>query len=249
MAAPDRHNGRVQPQDPAIVMTAAATTRPLLEIGWIDVTALSVLAVLFVLGLFKGFVWQLSRVLILVAAYFGALHYGGTVGGALLDWTHAGSEAPTHEQAEMAGYIACVLVFLGVLVTLSLLTLLVQSLIKKAGLGFYDRLFGGLAGMVSGALVVVVMLTGIRMFFAPDSPVAAAADDSHSLRFTQQVVRAFGQTAPPGLRGLFDAEAAAEAGSRGGSKRVHALEAAGDGPGSPSEAALLPKGAEVTTDR
>lgn len=200
------HNVRVHGQAPApgttAVPHAAGFVDAVQHLGWVDVTALSVLAVFFLLGLFKGIVWQVSRVVILAAAYGVAAQVGHPLGEVLLRWTHAGPEPATEDQQLTAFYIGCVLVFVGVLIVLSLLSLLVQSLVKRAGLGFYDRLFGGVAGVGSGAIVVLFLLTFVYMFF-PGSRIAAAANASHSLRLSQQAVAMLGNIVPQELRTVF----------------------------------------------
>ena len=41
----------------------------LATLGWVDLTALAILLVFFVLGLFRGFVWQAGRIATLLVAY------------------------------------------------------------------------------------------------------------------------------------------------------------------------------------
>lgn len=188
----------------------ADATQALVSLGWVDITAVSVLAVFFVLGLFKGIVWQTSRVAILVAAYFGAVKFGHGFGEVLSSWTHTGPEPASEEQRDTALYIACVLIFLGVLIALSLVSMLLQNLVKKAGLGFYDRLFGGVLGVASGALVVLGLHIGVRMFFPPQSRVAAAAKESHSLRLAKEAVAVFGDRLPI-VRDLLEGKSPSEA--------------------------------------
>ena len=53
-----------------------AALKNLDAIEWIDWTAIVLLFVFFLLGLFKGFVWQVSRILTLVGAWFLAGRYG-----------------------------------------------------------------------------------------------------------------------------------------------------------------------------
>jgi len=202
-AAPPRHNGFVF----AVFQEQASSGLDLREVlqnlGWVDASALGVCAVFCVLGVFKGMIWQVSRVAILVAAYYGAMEFGEPLSETLLAWTHTGPDAPTGDQVTTAQCIAYVLLFLFVLVGLSLLALLLQSLARKAGLGFYDRLFGGALGAATGALVVLVLMTGVLLFLPPQSRVALAAHDSHSLRILQDGIAELGGVAPPALRRVF----------------------------------------------
>jgi membrane protein required for colicin V production len=193
------------------------------HLGWVDISAISVLAVFFVLGLFKGIVWQVSRVAILVAAYFASVKLGFGFGEVLLSWTHTGQEPPSEDQQATALYIACVLIFVGVLLALSLCAMVLQNLIRRVGLGFYDRLFGGLLGVATGALVVLSMHIVLRMFFAPESRVAAAAKESHSLRLAKDAVALLGDRLPL-MRELLEGRAGPTSAGAAGAAMLHRLE-------------------------
>lgn len=148
---------------------AAPETQSALEaLGWIDITAIAVIAVFFVLGIFKGVVWQISRLGTLVAAYVLAAMYGEGLGA----WMFHGSVEGPDEQLHV--YVAYVAIFVGVLVVLSLLSLLLTKLVEKSGLTFYNRLGGGVLGVGTGALVVLLILAVGLMFFPQTNVVQAA---------------------------------------------------------------------------
>lgn len=219
------------------------------DLGWVDASALGVCAVFCVIGIFKGMIWQVSRVAILVAAYYGAMEFGEPLSDIMLAWTHTGPDAPTGDQVTTAQCIAYVLLFLFVLVGLSLLALLLQSLARKAGLGFYDRLFGGALGAATGALVVLVLMTGVLLFLPPQSRVAMAAHDSHSLRLLQDGISELGGVAPPALRRVFCDEASkAPADDEAARPSMEGIpvEASGTKEGSPADGTSLmpPDGGE-----
>ena len=174
-------------------------------LSWVDITALSVLLVFFVLGVFKGLLWQISRVGILLLAYAGAVEFGQPLADLLLALTHGGPLPPTEEARETSIYVAYVAVFLGVVVLLSLLALVLQKLIKKAGLGFYDRLGGGLLGMATGVLVVLLAMMLLQMIF-PQSRIAEAAGGSHAMRLTRSAIDLLGGVVPDEIRELFPPE-------------------------------------------
>lgn len=170
--------------------------------GWVDQTALAVLAVFFVLGLFKGLIWQVSRIGILAVAYVVSGRYGQEVGA----WLHrpattggAGTAVGPTDTPETTLYLAYVLIFLAVLIALSLLALLLQRLAAKAGLTFFDRLGGGLFGVLTGAFVVLFGLFAVNMFL-PDGKIAEAAQQSHSLRYGRQAIDWLGDHVDDELR-------------------------------------------------
>ena len=195
------------PQEPQV---AAAPTSELLQqlqtLGWVDHTAIAVLLVFFVIGLFKGLIWQVSRVGILVVSYVIAGRFGQDVAG-LLTRTAVASPAPTTEPlapdaGETTIYLAYVLLFLVVLIALSLLAMALQKLAAKVGLGFFDRIGGGVLGVATGGCVVLFGLFVLHMFFR-GSQLAMAASESHSLRLSRQAIAALGQRVPDELRQVF----------------------------------------------
>lgn len=199
------------PQNPASTSTTTAATAQVPDplhlspaqpvFGWVDQTALAVLAVFFVIGLFKGLIWQVSRIGILAVAYVVSGRYGHEVGA----WLHgpatssgAAPAGPT-DTPETTLYLAYVLIFLAVLIALSLLALLLQRLAAKAGLTFFDRLGGGLFGVLTGAFVVLFGLFAVNMFL-PDGKIAEAAQQSHSLRYGRQAIDWLGDHVDDELR-------------------------------------------------
>lgn len=187
--------------DPA----AADFLQQLQQLGWFDRTALAVLLVFLAIGLFKGLIWQVSRVLILVAAYAAAGRFGGALAGLLQRTPGLGGTAEPNQPAdtpETTLYLAYVLLFLAVLVVLSLVTIALQKAARKVGLGFFDRLGGGALGVVTGACVVLFLLFVVRMFFQ-GSQLALAADQSHAQRLSQRAIDWLGPAVPDALREVF----------------------------------------------
>lgn len=192
-----------EPAEPSFFETLGETLQAL---GWIDKTALGVLLVFFVLGLFKGLIWQVSRIGILVAAYFVAGRFGHDVAGLLSSAASdtLGSDASATQEVapgETTLYLAYCLLFVAVLVVLSLLAMLIKKLADKAGLGFFDRLGGGVLGVATGGCVVLFGVFVVHMFF-PQSELARAAEDSHSLRFSQQAIDLLGSAVHDDLRSV-----------------------------------------------
>ena len=170
---------------------------------WVDHTALAVLLVFFVIGLFKGLIWQVSRVAILVTAYVVSGRFGAPLASMLAPVAAAAPGAEPHAPSETTIYLAYVLLFLAVLIVLSLLAILLQKLAAKAGLGFFDRLGGGVLGVATGACVVLFLVFVMNMFFR-DSQLAQAAETSHSLRLSKRAIDWLGDRVPDELRGVFE---------------------------------------------
>lgn len=194
-------------QDPETSPTAA-TIEALRALGWVDLTALGVILVFFVLGLFKGLIWQVSRIVILVAAYFVSGHFGHDVAALLGATPPAPGEVGAASAAnggvpDVDGtiYLAYCLLFVGVLIVLSLLAIVIRRMAHKAGLSFFDRLGGGLLGVATGALIVLAGVFAVNIIF-PQSELARAAGQSHSLRFSQQAISMLGNKVNDDLRSV-----------------------------------------------
>lgn len=193
--APSGPQGQAQDPGAAVLLQ---------DLGWVDATALAVIATFCIIGLFKGFVWQVSRIAILALAYVLAGRFGADLGA----WLHHALSTPGVTIDETATtpattlYAAYVLIFLGVLIALSLLALLLQALVKKAGMTFFDRLGGGAIGIGTGACVVFFLLALVHMF-VPRTQIAAAAAESHSLRWSRRALEALGELVPDEVRGVF----------------------------------------------
>ncbi len=203
LATARRHNAAViaLPQDVPTATPSSDLLVQLQSLGWVDHTALAVLAVFFVLGLFKGLIWQVSRIAILVAAYVVAGRFGNDVAN-MLSPAEPNQLDPTSGPSDTTVYLAFVLLFLAVLVVLSLIAILLQKLAAKAGLGFFDRLGGGVLGVATGACVVLFGLFVVHMFFR-ESQLAQAAESSHSLRLSKRAIDWLGDTVPDELREVF----------------------------------------------
>jgi uncharacterized membrane protein required for colicin V production len=204
LAGLPRHNKRVFGQHPgnepaATVAPTAELLQHLQAIGWVDRTAVAVLLVFFAIGVFQGLIWQVSRVGILVAAYVLSGRYGQQVASWLTQEQPMPAAAVPPEAPGTTLYLAYVLVFLVVLVALSLLAIALQRAVKRVGLGFFDRLGGGIAGVAAGAGVVLFGLFVVHMFFQ-GSELAAAAKSSHSLRLCKRAIDLLGPSVPDDLR-------------------------------------------------
>jgi membrane protein required for colicin V production len=182
--------GSVLAQQPALQPGILAS------LGWVDLTALAILIVFLILGLFRGFVWQVSRILTLVVAYVVAGVYGETIAGSL-------RKMISGINADLALYIAYFAVFVVVLIVVSVIAYFIEKLVDRTGLSFYNRLGGGVLGVVTGAALVLALLFAIFAFFGAGSSVVEAARRSHSMTVSQRTLGALGDMVPAKVREVF----------------------------------------------
>lgn len=167
------------------------------SLSWIDLTALAIMLVFFILGLFRGFVWQASRILTLVVAYIAAGLYGQVVADRITGWF--GPSAPE----SLPLYISYFFVFLAVLIVISIIAHFLEKLISKTGLSFYNRVGGGVLGVGTGACVVLALLAVVMMFCASGSGIVQAAATSKSMNFSKTALRMMGEVVPEPVLDVF----------------------------------------------
>lgn len=136
----------------------------------VDWISLGVVVLFAVLGLFRGFLWQASRLVSLVVAYVLAGVYGSNLAG-VVERNISGVEG------RASYYIAYFTIFVAVLILLSLLTMVLDRFIKKLELSFYDHLGGSVLGVVTAAGLIIAVL-GILYRVFPSSSFVVSARES-----------------------------------------------------------------------
>ncbi|HEX6007349.1 MAG TPA: CvpA family protein [Burkholderiales bacterium] len=119
-----------------------------------DYAVLVIVGISILISVIRGLVREVLALLAWLAAFVAATFLGAGVAA----WMpHA---IPTEELRLLTGFLV---VFVGVLIAMSLIAMLVSRLIRRAGLGVEDRMFGMLFGVARGAVVVLllVLLAGL----------------------------------------------------------------------------------------
>jgi membrane protein required for colicin V production len=175
------------------------------ELSWIDWTSLVIVAVFLIMGLFRGFLWQASRLASLVLAYITSSLFAADGARIVGDWVSG-----LDEQA--AYYLAYFTIFVAVLIVLSLITLLLDRFVKKLELSFYNHLGGGLLGIGTAAALIIAVL-GLVYRVLPQSHMVAVARDSYTGGIARQIVERVGL--PPKIQALYQTEGGEETGPKG----------------------------------
>ncbi len=164
--------------------------------NWLDIVLLLLIVLSTVASFRKGF----SREVIGLAAVFIALLCGlwfyGTAGAFLLPYVS--SPAVAH----FAGFL---IILIGIMILGGLVSLIVNRFIRTVGLSGFDRLLGGVFGLVRGVLVAVALIMAI-VAFAPevkgDGPPKAVVN-SRLAPYVIEASRLFTQIAPHELKDGF----------------------------------------------
>jgi membrane protein required for colicin V production len=122
-----------------------------------DYVVLLIIGISIVVSMMRGAVREVLAIVGWVAAIYAAKTYATQLVPLLP------ADIPTEQLRILAAYV---IVFLGILLISSLLTIALSSLIKKIGLNWFNRFLGGFFGLVRGLLIVCVLvfLAGLTSF-------------------------------------------------------------------------------------
>jgi membrane protein required for colicin V production len=123
-----------------------------------DYVAIGIVSVSLLFGLWRGVVGEVIALVAWGVGIVAAIEFGASVGHSVF----AGLSDPALRT--LAG---CVVIFVGILVTMALLNMVVRSMVKALGLSVSDRLLGMLFGLVRGVLVCMVLVGLGGMTSAP----------------------------------------------------------------------------------
>jgi len=122
-----------------------------------DFTVMAILLVSLLFGLWRGLVYEVLSLIGWPVAF-------------LLSKLFAGDVAPMmplmREEARIA--LAYAVVFVAALIVWGVLAWLLSRLVKVVGLGWLDRVLGGLFGVLRGGLVVLVLVLLAGMTSVPE---------------------------------------------------------------------------------
>jgi uncharacterized membrane protein required for colicin V production len=130
-------------------------------IGWFDRGALLLILVFLGIGMVRGLHWQLTRTAVLLIAYLAALFLGPVAADELLAQGLT-TEADPLLRAHLCGALA----FIAALVLVGLLRWLLLRRREFEPPTPPARLVGAAVGGLSGALVVLALLTAVQLFHA-----------------------------------------------------------------------------------
>lgn len=130
------------------------------DLAWIDWTLLAVLAVSVIIGLVRGFVFEVLSLLGWLVAWFGAQWAVPQV-SPYLPVGEAGSALRVG-----VGFALC---FFVVLLAWSLLAKLVRMLVRATPLTVPDRLLGAGFGLLRGAVLLLAVATAVALTPVADS--------------------------------------------------------------------------------
>jgi membrane protein required for colicin V production len=119
----------------------------------VDIAILVVLTALLAKGVWLGLIHELCALIGLGAGTFLAVRYHAPLAHALGAWAKLSPEG--------LGAICALLLFVVTLVVCVLLGMVLSRFVKLVFLGGFDRVLGGLFGLVQGVLLLALLLHGL----------------------------------------------------------------------------------------
>ena len=130
-------------------------------LGWVDWSLIAVLAMSVVVGLMRGFVFEVMSLIGWIVAWFGAQWYASDVA------PYLPIGAPGSSLNHAAAFVAC---FVAAIIVWSLLARLIRLLIQATPLSLPDRALGACFGLARGAVLLLAVATVVALTPAAKSP-------------------------------------------------------------------------------
>lgn len=128
------------------MMNTATTT---LHFTTLDYVLIGIMLISIIISFFRGFLKEAISLAIWFFAFFGALKFSPIVDL----WLRS---LITHAIARYAVSVGTI--FIGVLLLGAIIGRIAQALVKTSGLGFVDKLLGGIFGAARGVLFAMIIL-------------------------------------------------------------------------------------------
>jgi membrane protein required for colicin V production len=125
-----------------------------IQLGWVDLVLLGVFLLSVLIGLWRGFVFEIVSLLGWLLAFIIA----NSAGPFLADLIPLSSTDP-----QLRLWAAYIVVFVLVLLTCTLLARMLRALVSATPLSFVDHMLGGIFGVLRGALVLVIAATLVTL--------------------------------------------------------------------------------------
>jgi membrane protein required for colicin V production len=158
--------------------------------GMFDIIVLLIIGLLTIMGFFSGMVKQIFGLVGVVAGYMLAMRYYQLCSKYLTTF-HPGT-------AKALSFIA---IFLACIIVAHIIGWAVGRLLHISGLGFLNRIGGGLLGFAKGYLIMCVMVIVLTAFFAANGSLFRK---SHTIRYIQPATSMLKKVSRDDIKAKYD---------------------------------------------
>jgi len=140
-----------------------------------DFAVIAILLVSLLLGLWRGLVYEVLSLAGWPVAFVLSKLFAGSV-APMMPGPVLGNVEGTQDTTRIV--LAHAAVFIAALIVWSVLAWLLSKLVKAAGLGWLDRVLGGLFGVLRGGLAILALVWLAGLTAVPEQPFWRAAQTS-----------------------------------------------------------------------
>jgi membrane protein required for colicin V production len=125
-----------------------------------DVILILILAYCFIRGIFRGLLKEISSLIGVLGGFYAAYTYYREAGVYLKRWI---------SDPNYINILSFLIIFLSVFLIVSIIGIIIKYILKIVFLGWVDRVFGGIFGILKGILIGSVLLIVFTAFLSGDS--------------------------------------------------------------------------------
>lgn len=129
-----------------------------MQLQWVDLAIIAVIALSVLTGLFRGFVKELVALCVWVLAIWLGMHYSQSLDPWLKSYIQ-------EESARTA--VAFIIILFGTLFVGGVINAILSFILKRAGLSGTDRTLGMGFGFIRGVFIVALLMVAVRMTSLP----------------------------------------------------------------------------------
>lgn len=130
--------------------------------NFFDIAIIIIISFCLIRGAFKGLIREVAGIVGVIAGFYGAYTYYKVIGPLFHQWI----STPAYQNL-----IAFFLLFCLILIGVSLISTLIRKFLNLVFLGWVDRLFGLVFGVLKGILIVSILFIMITTFLPDHSAI------------------------------------------------------------------------------
>ncbi len=157
----------------------------------LDIVLATIIGFCLIRGIFRGLIKELSSIIGVVSGFYAAYSYYPLIAKFLKRWI---------ADTGYANILACLILFIGIYITISIAGVLIKYLMNIVFLGWTDRICGLIFGTLKGVLIVSVIVVMLTAFLPKNS---AILKDSLIARHTMVISATMVRVASVDMKKLF----------------------------------------------
>jgi len=160
-------------------------------VNLLDIVLATIIGFCLIRGIFRGLIKELSSIIGVVSGFYAAYSYYPLISKFLKRWI---------ADTGYANILACLILFIGIYITISIAGVLIKYLMNIVFLGWTDRICGLIFGTLKGVLIVSVIVVMLTAFLPKNS---AILKDSLIARHTMVISATMVRVASVDMKKLF----------------------------------------------